>query len=92
MSVRVQVILDEAERDELKRLAREEGLSLSAWLREAGRARAEAARSRRRFLSKRELDQFFGDCDAREQGCEPDWEEHRRIIGRSRTEGVGEPP
>ena len=91
MSVRVQVILDDAERDELKRLAREEGLSLSAWLREAGRSRAEAARSRRRFDSARLLHQFFAACDAREEGREPDWEEHQRVIERSRREGVGEP-
>lgn len=88
MSVRVQVILEEAERDELKRLARAEGLSLSAWLREAGRARAEAARDRQRFSSTAALERFFAACDQREPGREPDWEEHLRVIDRSRSQGL----
>jgi len=91
MSVRVQVILDAAERDELRRLAREEGLSLSAWLREAGRDRAQASREQGRFPSAGVLADFFAACDDRESGREPDWEDHLRVIRQSRSEGVGTP-
>jgi hypothetical protein len=81
MSVRVQVILDEAERDEMKRLARSQGLSSSAWLREAGRLRAEAVRAKKRFTSVAELEHFFATRDERESGREPDWAEHLRVAG-----------
>lgn len=90
MSVRVQVILDEAERDEMKRLARKEGVSLSAWLRAAGRMRVEALQESGRFQSLAELEEFFAACDKRESGREPDWEEQVRVIDRSRARGAGE--
>ena len=90
MSVRIQVILAESERDELKRLAREDGVSLSSWLREAGRARAKRARERRRLVAA-DLEVFFAACDGRESGQEPAWEDHLRVIAQSRSDGVGEP-
>ncbi len=36
---RIQVLLDEAEREEFRRQAEREGVSLSAWLRRAARER-----------------------------------------------------
>jgi len=91
MSVRIQVILHEAERDELKRLAREDGVSLSSWLREAGRARAAAAKQKTVFRSASDLELFFAACDERESGREPDWKEHLRVIDNSRSQGSGQP-
>lgn len=90
MSVRVQVILGNAEGAELKRLAREEGVSLSSWLREAGRIRAQARRAQARFQTPADLVSFFEACDRREPGQEPDWEDHLEVIDRSRSDGVGE--
>ena len=88
MPVRVQVILDEAERERFRREAVREGLSLSAWMRRAARERLAAGKSARRLRTLDDLDAFFGECDARERGREPDWEEHRRVIERSRRAGT----
>ena len=63
---------------------------MSAWLREAGREKAEARRAERRIRSRQALREFFAECDEREQGLEPDWEEHRKVIERSKRSGTGE--
>lgn len=90
MSIRVQVILDEAEVDEIKHLARSEGLSLSAWFREAGRERVRASRERERLSTVAVLESFFAACDQRQRGeeREPNWEEHLRVIEDSRSRGL----
>lgn len=88
--VRVQILLGEREREEFRHLARRQGMSLSAWLREAGREKAEARSSELRIRSKQALREFFAECDEREQGREPDWEEHRKVIERSKRAGSGE--
>jgi len=80
---RVQVLVDEREHEQFRRQARREGLSLSAWLRQAGRERLRT----RRISSLRDLKAFFREVDAREQGREPDWAEHKVAIGRSRASG-----
>ena len=90
MATRVQVVLSEEERDRFKGQARREGLSLSAWLRLAGRERLEAAGARLRFDTPEALDDFFRECDARETGREPDWEEHLRVMTASRGSGAGD--
>ncbi len=42
-----------------------------------------------RFESSEDLRRFFEECDAREgPGVEPDWEEHKRVIGESRLLGL----
>ena len=41
------------------------------------------------FRSAADARAFFAACDAREgSGIEPDWEEHRKVIGESRSRGV----
>ena len=89
MSKRVQVILEEAERERFRQIAHDEGLSLSAWLREAGRQRADAARARK-LRTVQDLRKFFARIDEREQGVEPDWNEHEAAIERSIAEGAAE--
>jgi len=37
--------------------------------------------------SVEELRAFFEACDAREQGSEPDWDQHRKVIEESRAAG-----
>lgn len=85
--IRVQVLMTPEEREAFRRMAREEGLSLSGWLRRAGLERLASAGARERIDEPEQLDEFFSRCDARESGREPDWEEHLQVIRRSRQSG-----
>ncbi len=89
MSTRVQVILDETEVSRFRSRARKESKSLSAWLRDAGRA-ALACEDRRRLLDDKDaLREFFKTCDRREAtGTEPDWEEHKKVLAGSYLSGA----
>ena len=71
-------------------MARRHGMSLSAWLRDAGREKAAAGEFEERIRSKEALRNFFAECDQRERGREPDWEEHREVIDRSKRSGAGD--
>lgn len=86
MAVRIQVIVDEAEREAFRAQATAEGASLSEWLRDAGRERL-ARRQPSQLRNEEALRAFFSACDERESGREPDWDEHLRVIERSRGEG-----
>lgn len=89
MARRVQVVLDEEERESFRRAAREVGTSLSAWLREAGHQRLEHEERPGRIDSLAELDAFFAECDRRAgAGREPDWERHLEVIAASRKSGA----
>lgn len=83
---RVQVLVPEEEREAFRREARKEGRSLSAWLREAGRARL--ASTKTKHMSLEELNAFFAASDVREQGREPDWEDHLKVIEASIRSGA----
>lgn len=76
-ATRIQVVVDEGEREAFRRQAEREGLSLSAWLRELGRQRVEADRPKIRTVD--ELRAFLDRVPAR-SGTEPDWEDAKRII------------
>jgi hypothetical protein len=90
MTVRVQVLLSPEERERFRAIAEAEGLSLSAWLRQAGLTRLAGDGDRRRFGSVKELNRFFADCDAEEKGREPDWEEVKAMIeAGTRSGGSG---
>ena len=80
MSVRVQVILKEEEAARFKSQAIKESKSLSAWLRDAGNKMIELEYRKQPLNSPDSLKQFFQQCNQREQGIEPDWEEHKRLI------------
>ena len=86
MSTRVQVVMDEMDREAFRRAAAREGLSLSDWLRRAARDRLDSA-AVPELSSVEELRAFFQECDAREQGTEPDWHQHRAVIEESKTRG-----
>jgi hypothetical protein len=89
VSVRVQVILDEAEVSQFRSRARKESKSLSAWLRDAGRALLVAGEQRRLLDDAAALSDFFKACDRREAGgAEPDWDEHKAVLGGSYRAGV----
>ena len=80
MSVRVQVILDEEEVTRFKSQAMKESKSLSAWLRDAGKNIIEIIRQQQRLTDPDSLNRFFRKCNERENGVEPDWEDHKRLI------------
>ncbi|MDA2928941.1 ribbon-helix-helix domain-containing protein [Acidobacteria bacterium AH-259-O06] len=80
MATRVQVILDEEEKELFRRRAELAGLSLSAWLRKAAREKLAFEERNPGIKTAEELRAFFSACDARERGKEPDWEEHLSVI------------
>lgn len=86
-SERIQVLLDPETKRAFEDTARREGLSLSAWLREAGLERSAGHRRDRRFQSARELEAFFAECAERESGREPDWEEHKAAVAGAMSRG-----
>jgi len=86
MSTRVQVVMDEIERETFRQAAAREGMSLSDWLRRAARQRLESA-ALPELSSVETLRAFFEECDAREQGTEPDWQQHRAVIEESKAKG-----
>jgi len=90
VSVRVQVILDEAEQESIRREAEREGLSLSSWMREAAKERLRRRRESVRLDTPEELEEFFAACGEREQGVEPEWEEHLSGIDSSRRSGAAD--
>ena len=86
---RVQIIIPDEDRDRFVHQARREGMTLSAWLRAAARARMEDRQQVRRFESPEDLEAFFQACDALEgPELEPDWEEHLAVINASRSRGA----
>ncbi|CAN5427985.1 antitoxin VapB23 [soil metagenome] len=88
MSTRIQVILTRDEREAFRRRADAEAVSLSAWLREAGRRRLAEERVRP-LETAEEVRVFFATLPDVDRGIEPDWEAHLAAIDASRREGVG---
>lgn len=86
MDTRIHILVREADKVRYGLQAQREGKSLGAWLREAAEEKLASAEAHR-FDGPEELRSFFGECDARESGVEPDWEEHRKVIDRSRGAG-----
>ena len=80
MSVRVQVILDEEEVTRFKSEALKVSKSLSAWLRDAGKNMIEMNRQQQHLTDPDSLNRFFQKCNEKENGLEPDWEDHKRLI------------
>lgn len=87
MTSRIHIPIDDAAKARYRRQAEREGKSLAAWLREAAEDRLRAATEAPRLDTADALRRFFETCDAREPSPEPDWEEQRKLIDRSRMEG-----
>ena len=87
---RVQLVIPDDDQVRYRQQAQSEGLSFSAWLRAAAQERLERARPNRRFRSPEELSDFFSQCAAAEDSrdMEPDWEQHKAAIARSRQAGL----
>jgi hypothetical protein len=88
MTTRIQVILKEAEREAFRSVAEQEGMSLSAWLRQAGKDRLAAKTQLKAIRTTKDLRRFFKARDTQSSGREPEWEEHKKVIARSRTSGA----
>jgi site-specific recombinase XerD len=88
MATRIQVILEETEREAFRSVAEQEGMSLSAWLRQAGKDRLAAKTQQKTIRTAKDLLRFFKACDTRSSGKEPDWEEHKKVIARSQASGA----
>lgn len=86
---RIHIVLDENEKARFRSQAEREGKTLSAWLRDAAREKL-AEQGPGRLETMEELRRFFSECDRRETGTEPDWEQHVRVIERSRRSGAAD--
>lgn len=87
MVKRIHIVVDEGEGEAFRARAAAEGRSLSAWLREAARDRLHGG-APDALRTPGQLADFFAECDVREQGREPEWEEHLDVIRTSRREGL----
>jgi len=87
---RVQVLLEEGDKELFLYRARLEGLSLSAWLLRAGKEKLKEKEGAMKLENQEDLASFFAACDAREVGREPDWEDHLAVIERSKRAGIAE--
>jgi len=87
MGGRIQVIVEEHEKQRFRAAAQRASMSLSSWLKRCA------------FLALEEsetaapcdiggLRQFFDQCDAQEEGSEPDWSEQKHIIATSSSSGT----
>jgi hypothetical protein len=86
---RIQLVMPDEDRDRFVHEARREGISLSEWLRIAARERVERTRSLARFTNRKEVAEFFAECDrTRDEGTEPDWDDHLAVINDSRRRGA----
>lgn len=79
MSVKIQVILTEEEVSRFKSQALKESKSLSSWLRDAGKTTLESGKGKQK-ATPASLRKFFRECNRREKGTEPAWEDHKRLI------------
>lgn len=72
---RIQVVIDEAEREQFRACARAAGMSLSEWLRRLGRERI-AASEARRLVTRDDLLAFFDEIkhDQEPGVSEEDWD------------------
>ena len=85
----VQIEIPDSDRDLFVRQARREGMTLSAWLHAAGRARLERQQRARPFALEEDAVAFFRACDDLDgPEVEPDWSEHLRVINESRARKV----
>ena len=91
MHDRIHLNVGREAKERYRAAAREEGKTLSEWLREAAEERWRAAHGRLALSNAKELRAFFRQCDELEEGREPDWDAHRRVIEQSIGEGRPEP-
>ena len=86
---RVQLVMSDDDRERFVDQARQEGMSLSAWLRAAARERLEKRQSVKQFESPEDVEEFFKSCAALDgPEVEPDWDQHMHVMNESRGRGL----
>ena len=86
---RVQLVIPDEDRDRFVHQARQEGMTLSSWLRSAARERLGRQQRSHWFESPAELEEFFRGRDRLDGGAlEPSWDEHLNVIDESRSRGA----
>lgn len=90
MKSRVHIVLPAEEKERYRAIAEREGTTLSEWMRAAVREKATRYDADRKLETTEELEAFFLESDRAEAGdaCEPDWEEHERLIQEGRGHGL----
>ncbi|NIP57063.1 MAG: ribbon-helix-helix protein, CopG family [Gemmatimonadetes bacterium] len=89
MTDRLEIEVDEAEKELFRGEAEREGLSLSGWLREAARQRLAASDSEHRGYRRRASGLLRR--VRRQEGRESNWKAHRRMIESSLRSGGDQP-
>lgn len=87
MAERIHIVVDREEKERYRRVAARRGLTLSEWLRQAALEKAEQSEHETALDDADALRAFFEACEKREQGAEPDWDEHLRVIRGSQQSG-----
>ena len=83
------MVIPDADKYRFAHQARREGMSLSAWLREAAHERLERSLEFKKFQSAEEVREFLHQCHERAgPGREPDWEEHLTVMNESKSRGL----
>ena len=85
--MRLQVLVTAEEKKAFREMAEREGISLSAWMRQAGLCRLAECKRRKSIGALEELRAFFDACDRRETGAEREWVDHKDVIHRSLRSG-----
>ena len=88
MTTRIHIPIDEADKARYRLFAEREGKSLASWLRAAAEDRIRRASEAPSLRTRESLEGFFSQCDERERHPEPEWDEHLKVIERSRLGGL----
>lgn len=88
MSARIHIVVEPEEKERFRARARQEGKTLSEWLRDVARQALVRGEGGTEIRTVDELREFFKRSDEREKGTEPDWGAHRRQIDESMRDGI----
>ena len=87
----VRINLGDSELERFHAQAQREGMTLSEWLKAAAIKRLEDAQRADHFNSTVKASAFFEGCDALKcPESEPDWEDHLKVIERSRARDISD--
>jgi len=90
MSARIHIVVEPEEKERFRARARQEGMTLSKWLRDVARQALMRGEGGAEIRTVDQLREFFKRSNEREQGVEPDWRAHRRQIDESMRDGLPE--
>jgi len=88
MSARIHIVLEQEEKERFRARARQEGMTLSEWLRDVARQALIRGEGGTEIRTVEQLRAFFRQSNEREQGLEPDWDSHRAQIDESMRDGI----